>query len=203
MTKTTWWFAVAAGLWACGGEDGGPSPEPGSGGADAVTAQHAITLDAELRVDEGAVHFMTPAGSVTELDPANVVGRPYFAAAFEAGFAPGIDAPIHFTWGTMSDDLRVAWTTPSDLEDGPYDVVLVVYTATDVPLDAVGTDNAVVPVSGDIATFTIEEKDPPLSAGQLRVTIEGGDATMETWNKWADDLGGGADLFTDTLLLVP
>lgn len=164
---------------------------------------HAISLDAELRVDAGQLHFMTPAGSVAEVDPSTLVGKPYFAAVFPAAFAPGIDPPVHHTWGHLGDDLRVAWTTAADLADGHYDVVLVMYAVTVIPDTTFGTDTGGIPVAGDVATFTIEAKDPPLSAGQLRVTLAGDDAEIVTWNKWSLDTSAGTELFTDTLLLVP
>ena len=171
--------------------------------AGCTDAPHSITIDAELRVDDGMVHFMTPAGSVAEVDPATIVDKPYFVAVFPGAFAPGIDPPIHHAWGHVGSDMRVVWTSPADLDDGHYDLVLVVYVVTNIPETTYGSDTAVVPVAGDVATFTIEEKDPPLSAGQLRVTLADSDATIVTWNKWSADLNAGIELFTDTLLLVP
>ena len=107
--------------------------------------------------------------------------------------------------------MAVDWTTPADLEDGAYDVVFVVYRVTEVPSAVIGTKDAVAAINGDLATFTIgtediREGDPPMTAGVLRVNIEGANATKLAENRWTDDLSdvdAGTLAFTDTILLVP
>ena len=154
---------------------------------------------------------MTPAATNVRIDPAELVGKHYYMAVFDAGFAPGVDLPRHFKWGKMDESLKVSWTTPQDLEDGPYDVVFVVYRSTEVPEDVVGAEIGVVAIDGDLASFTIStqdvlENDPPLTAGVLRVNLLGENTTKYAANRWTDDLsdeGAGALAFTDTILLVP
>ena len=173
---------------------------------------HAVNFRADLRTDDnGMLPFMTPGATPIRIDTSEVVGKPFYMAIFDAGFVPGVDAPLHYQWGTIDASRTVDWTTPADLPDGPYDVLFVVYRVTEVPADAVGDPMAVAAINGDLATFTISEQDiregdPPLTAGVLRVNIEGEDAVKTTENRWADDLSdieAGTAAFTDTILFVP
>ncbi len=198
-------------LIACG-------PESASGSGDSAPAADenpvatgsSITIAATLVTDEnGELPFMTPAASAVRIAPEEVIGKPWFMAVFDAGFAPGIDAPLHYAWGHVDDTLAASFTTPADLPDGPYDVVFVVYVVTEVPDDMFGSEKAAI--GGDLATFTIStddirEGDPPLTAGVLRVNVEGEDAVKQVENRWTDDLGdveAGTAAFTNTVLLVP
>ena len=187
--------------------------DPSASGQEALLETgSSVTVNANLFMDEnGELPFMTPTGTPVRVGTDEVIGKPYYVAVFEAGFAPGFDPPRHYEWGYFGEDMSVSWTSPSDLEDGPYDVAFVLYRITEVPEDTFGAEQAVVADNGDLATFTlstddIRENDPPLTAGFLRVNIEGGDVVKTAENRWVDDLSNisaAALTFNDTVLLVP
>lgn len=179
---------------------------------DETPSGYSVTLEAQLKKDEnGQLPFMTPGATPVRLDPWDVIGKPYYIALFKAGFSQGVDDPVHFTWGTINEEMTVKWTSKADLEDGPYDIVLVIYRVTNVPDEAIGKASSIAAVNGDLATFTISEEnllegDPPLTAGTLRVNVNGENASTYAENRWADNLQdteAGTRAFTDTILFVP
>ncbi len=171
-----------------------------------------ITLRATLVTDDnGALPFMTPGASAVRIEPEDILGKPYYMAAFEAPFAPGVDPAIEYKWGRIDDTMTASFTTTTELRDGPYDVVFVLYAVTEISDEQYGTENAVAAINGDLATFTISnddvlEGDPRITAGVLRVNYTGEDVTKDAENRWTDELSdteAGGRAFTDTILLVP
>jgi hypothetical protein len=133
-------------------------------------------------------------------------------AAFAAGFSPGNDPPIADRWGTVPADLNISYSTPAELADGPYDMVIVVYAGTPITqamLD--GVQGPPAAANGDLASFTLSqsdviEGDPPLAAGTVRLNVAGADASIELWNKTPEDPEDSQQTiaaFDNTILIVP
>ncbi len=182
----------------------------GSEEASAGDAGSSINFQVQLvTAEDGLVPFLTPQATLIELETAELVGKPYYAAIFDGGFAPGVDEPLHFTWGSLEEDLLMDWTTPADLGDGPYATVFILFRVSEVPEDILGASLPNPPVNGDLSAFTLSEQDvlegdPPITAGVLRVNVSGGDALKTAENRWSKDpTQTNTDTFTDTILLVP
>lgn len=207
MNRHLWTLLLTAlvALAACGesaedeeaaNEDAGPS----------VTLRATLVTD-----DNGQLPFMTPGASAVRIDPSEVIGKPYYMALFEAPFAPGVDPALEYTWGRIDESMTAEFRSATQLREGPYDVVFVLYRVSEVTDEAYGTENAVAAINGDLATFTISDEDvlegdPPITAGVLRVNFMGEDVMKEVENRWTDDLSdteAGSRAFTDTVLLVP
>ena len=132
-----------------------------------------------------------------------------YTAIFKGGFAPGVDEPLHYAWGTLGEGLLMDWTTPADLEEGPHDVVFILFRVSDVPAEIFGASLPNPPLNGDLSAFTLSEQDvmegdPPITAGVLRVNVGTGEAFKSAENRWSEDpTETNTDTFTDTILLVP
>ena len=172
----------------------------------------SINFIANLKTDDdGMLSFMTPGATRVQVERSSAVGKPYHIAVFRAGFVPGLDEPLHYQWGTLDESLTVDWTTPADLVDGPYDVVFILYRETEITEEIVDAPIAIAAIDGDLATFTIStddilDGDPPLTAGVLRININGDHALKVAENRWVDDLSDSTtstQVFTDTILLIP
>jgi hypothetical protein len=137
---------------------------------------------------------------------AAVAGRPYYVATFTGGFDQGVDLDLHHEWGVVPEDLRVEYVSPKQFENGPYDVVFIVYTQTEIT-DAIRKDiYAVVPRSQELSAFTLSQDrvkpgDPKFSNGAVRVNVEDADAVLELDNKHDTSNIGGS--LVDTVLTVP
>jgi hypothetical protein len=173
---------------------------------------HALHLTARLVAEDGQLAFLSPAATINRVPVAEVVGKPYYVAAYPAGFSPGNDPPLHDHWGTVGADLRVDFATPAELADGPYDMVIVVYVGTPISqamLD--GREGPPAAAGGDLASFTLSqsdviEGDPALAAGTVRLNVAGGDASIELWNKTPadpEDSDQTLAAFDNTILIVP
>src|SRR5690606_1173124 len=109
---------------------------------------------------------------------ADIVGKPFYAATFEAGFSSGNDLPLYEQWGTVPESLSIDVVNPPLYQDdAAYDVVFVVYVNTEAGPGA----EPPAAIAGDLATFTIDQSvirdgDPQIVPGVVRVVIEGGDA---------------------------
>lgn len=185
---------IAAGTLACG---------PAADADD-----HAITMEVRLNPNGDQVGFVSPAGSVIETPVADIVGKPYFAAIFEAGFSSGNDLPLYEEWGTMPADLDVDIAAPPQFEDGAaYDMVFVVYVTSDVMIG----DEPPAAINGDLATFTIDqsvirEGDPQIVPGVVRIVIDGENAIKRVENRLPEDPDDSAsftEAMTDTIMIVP
>jgi hypothetical protein len=186
----------------------------GSSGSegDAPTG-HTLTMNAKLNAVNGELSFVTPAAAIEKVPVANVVGKPYLIASFPAGFSPGNDPALDWTWGTVPASLELQYTTPAHYKDGPYDMVVVVYTTTAVS-DAVKSGNAVnapAAVHGDLATFTIDTSavrpgDPKIPAGVVRLVVDAKDAAISVENRAPTDPNDQEQLkhaFDNVLMIVP
>src|SRR5690606_9479167 len=124
---------------------------PALGCGSAVEADgYAITLEVRLTPVAGQLQFVSPAGSIIETPVAEIVGKPYYTATFEAGFSSGNDLPLYEQWGTVPEGLDVDIFNPPIFDDGAaYDVVFVVYVNTEAGPDA----EPPAAVNGDLATF--------------------------------------------------
>lgn len=175
---------------------------------DAAEDAHALTLEVRLAPAGEVLQFISPAGSVIETPVADIVGKPYYSATFEAGFSSGNDLPLHEEWGIVPEDLDVDIVNPAIYEDdAAYDVVFVVYVNTEAGPGA----EPPAAKAGDLATFTIDqsvirEGDPQIVPGVVRVVIEGEDAVKRVENRVPSDLEDSAELtaaMTDTVMIVP
>lgn len=180
---------------------------PSSGGSGEPEG-HAITLEVRLTAVDDQLRFVSPAGSVIETPVADVVGKPYYSATFEAGFSSGNDLPLYEEWGTVPDSLSVDIVNPGIYaDDAAYDVVFVVYVNTEAGPES----DPPAAVAGDLATFTIDQTvirdgDPNIVPGVVRVVIEGEDAVKRVENRTPDDPGDSMQLtaaMTDTVMIVP
>lgn len=169
---------------------------------------YAITLEVRLTPAGDQVRFVSPAGSVIETPVADVVGKPFYSATFEAGFSSGNDLPLHEQWGTVPESLAVDIVNPAMFDDdAAYDVVFVVYVNTDAGPES----EPPAAVAGDLATFTIDqtilrEGDPQIVPGVVRVVIEGEDAIKRVENRVPEDPSVSDQLvaaMTDTVMIVP
>ena len=153
---------------------------------------------------------MTPTVAIIKVPLGDVVGKPYLVASFPAGFSPGNDPAIHSTWGTVSSDLVIRYTTPKTYADGAYDMVLVVYAKTLIT-DAIKSgppQNAPPARNGDLATFTadmstVRPGDPGIPAGLVRLNVEGADADVAVANKTAVDPAEILGAITNTVMIIP
>lgn len=98
---------------------------------------HAIGLRATLEsTDAGdAYAFLTPSGNVIELSKADVTGKPYYLGIFVGGFAQGVDSALYYSWGQMPANGLLEVVSATEFEPGPYDLVFVVYTQTEITVD--------------------------------------------------------------------
>ena len=177
-------------------------------GCGSESEGHAITLEVRLSPTGDQLRFVSPAGSVIETPVADVVGKPYFTATFEAGFSSGNDLPLYEEWGVVPADLNLDLVNPAIFEDGAaYDVVFVVYVNSDVDPN----EEPPAAINGDLATFTIDqdvirEGDPQIVPGVVRVVIEGKDAVKRVENRVPEDLENSDEFraaMTDTIMIVP
>ena len=196
-------LAAALGPVGCGSS--------GSGG-DAPTG-HTLTMNAKLNAVNGELSFVTPAAAIEKVPVSTVIGKPYLIASFPAGFSPGNDPALDWTWGTVPENLELHYTTPAHYKDGPYDMVVVVYATTKVP-DDVKTGNAVnapAAVHGDLATFTIDTSvvrpgDPKIPAGLVRLVVDAKDAAISVENRAPTDPNDQEQLkhaFDNVIMMVP
>jgi hypothetical protein len=174
---------------------------------------HSLTMNARLQAEGGELGFVTPAASVVKVPVADVVGKPYLIASFPAGFSPGNDPAIHWSWGRVPADLSLHYTTPSTYADGAYDMVVVVYTTTPIT-DAImarPAHTAPAAVHGDLATFTFDNGqvrpgDPKIPAGVVRLVVDGKDASIDVANRPPADPSDQEQLkaaFTNVIMIVP
>lgn len=198
--------ALAVLLVGCGGTETGGTTEGGVTG-------HALKMDVSLVAKDGQASFLTPSNTIVDHPVTDLVGKPYLIATFEAGFASGNDAPIEHVWGEMPEDLVVKFSSAATYEDGPYDIVFVCYTATEIsPEIQQGPPNqAPAAKGGDIASFTlsteeIHEGDPQNALGTLRLNVAGADASVSLENRTPmdpDDADQVFAAFTNTVLTIP
>jgi hypothetical protein len=185
----------------------------GTSGTGGGPTGYSLTLDGTLKADNGKVGFLSPAASVTQVDVADIVGKPYLVATFPAGFSPGNDPAIDSTWGTVPEDLHISYTTPATYKDGAYDVVLLIYRATDITpaIKAQPASAAPAAKNGDLATFTMDMSvvrpgDPAIPAGLLRVNVAGKSAEVSAENHIITDFTNADQLkaaFVNTIMIVP
>ncbi len=182
-----------------------------AGCGSSAPSGHTLTMNAKLNAANGQIAFVTPAASVVTVPVADIVGKPYMIASFPAGFSPGNDPALDHTWGTVPADLTMHFTTPSTYKDGAYDMVVVIYTQT-VITDAIRAkpaQEAPAAVHGDLATFTfdpVRPGDPKLSAGLVRLVVDGKDAAIDVENRPPADPNNQDQLklaFSNVLLIVP
>lgn len=198
--------ALAGLLIGCGGTETG---DPTGGG---VTG-HALKMDVSLVAKDGQASFLTPSNTIVDHPVTDLVGKPYLIATFEAGFAQGNDPPIEHVWGEMPEDLVVKFSSAATYEDGPYDIVFVCYTATEIsPEIQQGPPNeAPAAQGGDLASFNlgteeVHEGDPQNVLGTLRLNVAGADASVSLENRTPmdpDDADQVFAAFTNTVLTIP
>jgi hypothetical protein len=199
-------WLLAAALAACGGDDA-TGDDDSTDQPDAAPAGYSLTLRASMKEGpEGKLQFLTPGASVVEHAKADVVGKPYYVAAFPAGFSPGNDAPIHDFWGEVPQDLKIEWTTPATYQNGGYDLILVIYVHSTIT-DAMkaGEELGPNPTGGDLSAFTFTQDDilpgePELVPGTLRVKVKDAPVVREVWNKVPET---SMDPANDTILILP
>lgn len=170
-------------------------------------------MDVTLTPKGDKLAFLTPSNTVVEYPVTDIVGKPYLIAAFEGGFSPGNDQPLEYEWGVFPEGLAVQFSTAKKYEDGPYDIVFVCYTATEVDPDVEGGSPLSAPAAsgGDIASFSIStaeirEGDPQNALGTLRLNVEGKDASVSIENRTPADPDNGEQAlaaFTNTVLTIP
>ena len=182
-------------LMACGGEQLEPEG-------------HALSLQVRMKTNEGLMHFLSPAASVITHEHVDVVGKPYYAAAFEAGFSPGNDKPLFDEWGVVPEDFAVDFTTPKSFSSwAAYDVTFVVYVTT--PMSP--GDEPLAAKNGDLATFSINQDvvrpgEPAIIPGVIRFNVEEQDHAVRVENRTPSDMTDFDDVqaaFTNTLMIVP
>jgi hypothetical protein len=205
---------VAATLAACGGEPGANEGSAGAGGAAAAgpTSGHPLTLRASLHPSANELAFLTPAASIARHPVDQVIGKPYYIAAFPAGFSPGNDPALADAWGTVPASLQIELTTPARFASGPYDMVMVVYVTTPIT-EAMRRGEISPPAAkgGDLASFTlaqvnVREGDPRLEPGLVRVNVEDAPGRVEIENRTPADLTSTEQItaaFDNTILMVP
>jgi hypothetical protein len=185
----------------------------GSGTGSDAPSGHTLTLNAKLNATNGEVSFVTPSASLAKIPVSEVVGKPYLVQAYPAGFSPGNDPPLDWKWGKMPADLTVHWTTPAHYQDGPYDMLVVVFTSTpvsDAQMAGNGLD-APTPKPGELAsvnldTTLIRPGDPKLGAGQVRVVVDGKDAEISVENRPPADMTNQDQLklaFRNVIMMIP
>ncbi|MET0594381.1 MAG: hypothetical protein ABW133_16890 [Polyangiaceae bacterium] len=179
-------------------------------GQDSGVKGHSLTLSANFVQQAGEYSFLTPTLAVVKVPAANIVGKPYLISSFPAGFSPGNDPPIHYTWGTVPADFKVGFTTPSTYANGPYDMVLAVYTNTPITDEIRKGPPSQAPATkgGDLATFTfdmgaIRPGDPAIPPGLIRFNVEGSDASVTVENKVTTDPSQIPAALTNTIMLLP
>lgn len=194
-------FALAGlALPGCGSSSEGTAPPEG----------HALRFVANLKEQGGELSFLTPTVAVIKVPAGDVVGKPYMVASYPAGFSPGNDPAIHSTWGSVPSDFVIRYTTPKTYKDGPYDMVLVVYTNTPITdaIKAAPVQGAPPAKNGDLATFTVDmsavhTNDPSIPAGLVRLNVEGADADVTVENKTAVDPAELLGALTNTVMIIP
>ena len=180
-------------------------------GADAEPSLYSLTLSMEIQSTDGVATFLTPTASAQDMETDTIEGKLWYMAFFYGGATPGVDDPVHDSWGTVGPDLAISYTTPALFPPGPHDAVAVIYVEAEVEADTLEYDDAPVAVAGDLASFTmaeqvVEEGDPELHLAFLRLKVDDADASIAIRNKtpedWDDD-DQLLDSFTDTVLIVP
>jgi|GEM_PF-4274149 len=172
----------------------------------------ALTLDVALAQSNGDVRFVTPLGTVATRPASDIVGKPYFAAAFPAGFSADEGDPFEAEWGTVPEALSVSFSTSPSYPNGPYDLVFVVYVNTEIE-PGMMQPGSVPPmvIQGDLATFTIDQSaalpgDPGITPGVVRVNVAGADERLEVSNRIPSDEADASQVaaaLTNTIMLVP
>lgn len=190
----------------------GAAGNAGAGAAGGQAAGHTLTLKATLEAEGGEIAFLTPAASIFKHRVGDVIGRPYYVAAFPSGFSPGNDPALADVWGVVPPSLEIAFTTPPRFADGPYDMVMVVYVTTPIT-DAMRRGEVPPPPAkgGDLASFTLSQVnvrpgDPRLEAGLVRVNVQAADGRVEITNRRPADIRNGEQTraaFDNTVLAVP
>jgi hypothetical protein len=196
-------FALAGlALQGCGSTSEGTAPPAEQG--------HALHFVANLKEQGGELSFLTPTVAVIKVPAGDVVGKPYMVASFPAGFSPGNDPAIHSTWGSVPSDFVIRYTTPKTYKDGPYDMVLVVYTNTPITdaIKAAPVQYAPPAKNGDLATFTVDmgavrPNEPGIPAGLVRLNVEGADADVTVENKSTLDPAELLGALTNTVMIIP
>jgi hypothetical protein len=214
MFKAWAWVGIAALSFAiagCGDESGDEAAS--GGGNDKTPAGHSLTLNVTLKEHDGDLAFMTPVVSIAHVERAALVGKPYLIASYPAGFSPGNDPAIDHTWGHLPDDLAVRYTTPSTYQDGPYDMVFILYTNTEITQERMDGPAQYAPPAkkGDLATFTgdtsaVRQGDPKIPPGLVRLNVESADAEISVENRTLTDPMDMAQIgaaYTNTVLLLP
>lgn len=206
-------LALSSALLGCGGgetDTGGDSTSTSSSDSTTTTtvAGHSLGLDVALSGMDGQFSFLTPSNTILQKTAADIVGKPYLFATFQAGFSPGNDLPIDYEWGQMPESLTVSYKSPATYEDGPYDVIFICYTNTPVDPMNDGINGAATPKGGDLASFTISSDailpgDPKSPAGAIRLNVAGADASASLENRTPADPNQALAAFTNTVLSVP
>lgn len=170
-------------------------------------------MDVSLKAKDGKLAFLTPSNTIIEVPASDIVGKPYLIATFPAGFAPGNDPPLDHLWGEMPADMVVPYASEAKYEDGPYDIVFVCYTATEITAEMKEGEAQSAPAAkgGDIASFSlstseIHEGDPKNALGTLRLNVAGADASVAIENRTPMDPDNGEQTlaaFTNTVLTIP
>ncbi len=202
-------LALALASIGCGAETGDTTGDT----TTTTVAGHALVLDVKLAGKNDAMSFLTPSNTIVDKPATSIVGKPTLIATFPAGFAPGNDPPIEYTWGEMGADLTVHFATKATYEDGPYDIVFVCYTDTPITQDMLDgkVQGAPAAKGGDIASFSIStaeihEGDPKNALGTLRLNVVGADASVSIENRTPADPNNGEQTlaaFTNTVLSIP
>lgn len=174
-------------------------------------AKHSLTMSIQLEAVDGKVSFLTPSNTVATYPVEDVVGKPYLFGVFHAGFSAGNDPPTDHVWGTVPANLKIEYTTPAKYDDGPYDMVFVVYKTTPITraIQDGPAEQAPAAKGGDLASFTlsstaVREGDPKNAIGTIRLNVAGADARTVLTNRLPDTTpGGAAAAFDDTVLTIP
>jgi hypothetical protein len=207
---TARWFTLASLCLfsvGCSGSSAGLGADPGhDGGAKG----HALHFAANLLQHEGELSFMTPSVSIIKVPAENIAGKPYMVASFPAGFSPGNDPAIHHSWGAVPADLKIRYSTPATYQDGPYDMVLVVYAGTPITdaIRAAPAHEAPAAKGGDLATFTadmsaVRPGDPSIPPGVVRLNVEGANGEVTVENKTPTDPSQIAAALINTVMIIP
>lgn len=179
--------------------------------SSATAPKHALTMSVQLTAVDGKISFLTPSNTVATYPVEEIVGKPYLFGVFHAGFSAGNDPPTDHVWGTVPASLTIEYTTPATHDDGPYDMVFVVYKSTPITtaIKDGPPEQAPAAKGGDLASFTlsstaVHEGDPKNAIGTIRLNVNGADARAVLTNRLPDTTpGGAAAAFEDTVLTIP
>ena len=172
---------------------------------------YSLTLESSIQSTDGVATFISATASPHDIKTAEIIGKPWYMAFFEAGSEPGVDAPIHAVWGEIGEDMEISYTTPSIFAAGPHDAVLVMYVEAEVTEADKDEVFAPMAIAGDLASFTLAEQvlregDPELHLAFLRFQVDNKDASMLITNELPTDWNDDEQLlnaYINTILVVP